>query len=204
MPTPQPHRRREPTQARSRERVERILSAAMKLVTEGGIAAATTRAIAAEADVPVATLYQFFPNREAVLHELIVRIMDQLDSELPRMFEDVHADTIESAVDQILVRHRGFYHAHPDLVVLYYAHAKELGVDIPGHRGLMVPPIHAVLIRNNLIRPDTAPLVTEIAIEIADRVFEIAYRRAPEGDPAIVAEGRLALIRYLEAYAPQR
>lgn len=201
MSTQHQHRRREPTQARSRERVERILQAAQKLVTEGGTSAATTRAIAAEAGVPVATLYQFFPNRDAVIQELIVRMLDQFDAALPGKIDNVRADSIESAVDQLLTRHRALYHAHPDLVAVYYAATERTFVDIAARRTLQVAAIHRVLIGTGLLRPDTDPLVIETAIEIIDRVFEFAYRRAPGGDPAVIAEGRLALIRYLEAYA---
>ncbi|MFE7796713.1 hypothetical protein [Nocardia sp. NPDC057440] len=31
--------------------------------------------------------------------------------------------------------------------------------------------------------------------------LEMAYRYAPDGDPVVIAEGTLALVRYCEAYA---
>jgi transposase len=60
-------RRRTPTQRRSRERVERILDVAAELITEYGVAGLSTRAIATRADVPVASLYQYFADKEEIV-----------------------------------------------------------------------------------------------------------------------------------------
>ncbi|HEV3365139.1 MAG TPA: TetR family transcriptional regulator, partial [Acidimicrobiia bacterium] len=71
--------RRQPVQARSQARVERIVAAATAIVDEEGVEAATTRAIAARAGVPVASLYQFFADRDAVLDEVLRRELAALD-----------------------------------------------------------------------------------------------------------------------------
>ncbi|MEO0534486.1 MAG: helix-turn-helix domain-containing protein [Cyanobacteria bacterium P01_A01_bin.123] len=55
---------RKPKQARSLERVNRILEMAAAIFVEQGYTAATTKQIAAEAEVPIGTLYQFFPIRQ--------------------------------------------------------------------------------------------------------------------------------------------
>jgi AcrR family transcriptional regulator len=79
-PRPQVTPRRTPSQARSRERVERILDATASLVDADGLDAVTTNAIAEAAELPVGTIYQFFPNREAVLHALLERQISALDA----------------------------------------------------------------------------------------------------------------------------
>jgi len=48
------------------------------------------------------------------------------------------------------------------------------------------------------------PLVTGIAVELGDRIVELAYRAGPDGDRAVLAEGKLALTRYLETRAPRQ
>lgn len=70
--------RREPQQARSRERLERILDATGELLQEAGVDGLSTRLIAARAGVNVATIYQFFPNKYAVVAALVERAADQL------------------------------------------------------------------------------------------------------------------------------
>ena len=49
---------------------------------EQGYAAATTKGIAAVAEVPIGTLYQFFPDKEAILQALAERYSDLLDQQV--------------------------------------------------------------------------------------------------------------------------
>jgi AcrR family transcriptional regulator len=58
---------REPTQERSRQRVETILSAARHLIGEKGSEELKMREVAETARVPIGSLYQFFPDRNALL-----------------------------------------------------------------------------------------------------------------------------------------
>jgi AcrR family transcriptional regulator len=63
---PRPRRR----QARGERRAAQLLEAAAEVFTKVGYAAATTNAIAREAGVSPGTLYQFFPNKEAIAIQL--------------------------------------------------------------------------------------------------------------------------------------
>jgi AcrR family transcriptional regulator len=65
--------RRTPRQERGRQRVAQILDAAEALFGEAGYEAATTNQIAARAGVPIGSLYQFFPHKEALLHAVAAR-----------------------------------------------------------------------------------------------------------------------------------
>lgn len=69
--------RRLPTQRRSRHTVDSMLIAARELLAEGGAAAVTTRAVAKRAGVGVGSLYEYFPNREAILAHLVEEILQQ-------------------------------------------------------------------------------------------------------------------------------
>lgn len=60
--------RRTPRQERGRQRVAAILEAAEAVFGAVGYEAATTNQIAAHAGVPIGSLYQYFPNKEALLH----------------------------------------------------------------------------------------------------------------------------------------
>lgn len=70
--------RRLPRQARSRERVDRILDAAAELLVERGYDAVKTNHIAKRADVSIGSIYQFFPNRYAIFHALAIRYLDRV------------------------------------------------------------------------------------------------------------------------------
>jgi len=70
--------RRKPRQARSQERVNRILDVAESLFASQGYTATTTNAIAAQAQVAIGSLYQFFPDKNAILQALALRYADML------------------------------------------------------------------------------------------------------------------------------
>ncbi|MGH0035402.1 MAG: TetR/AcrR family transcriptional regulator [Myxococcota bacterium] len=68
--------RKRPRQARSRATVEAILEAAARIFRQHGYAAGTTDRIAEKAGVSIGTLYQYFPNKDALLVALAERHID--------------------------------------------------------------------------------------------------------------------------------
>jgi AcrR family transcriptional regulator len=74
--------RKHPQQARAQKTVQRILAAARELVAAHGIDALTTNRIADAAHVNIATLYQYFPNKEAVLDALLAVYMAEITTAL--------------------------------------------------------------------------------------------------------------------------
>lgn len=62
-----------PSQQRSRERVERILEIASDLVEAGGCDALRMSDIAAQAEISIGSLYQYFPDKSAVIRRLAER-----------------------------------------------------------------------------------------------------------------------------------
>lgn len=195
--------RRTPTQARSIERVRRIHVAAMSLVEEGGVEAATTTAIAERAQVSVATLYQFFANREAILEALIGGQIERLDQRMAERMATVRVDTIAAAVEVFLDTHNAYYLEHPQFVVLYYQGRNRGGgvdADVQVHLERLVDIIYAGLVGGGLLPADTDRRILQIAVELGDRIFEMAYRSNATGDDTIINEGKLALTAYLEAH----
>jgi len=65
--------RRTPVQARGQATFERILDTTADLLESVGVEVLTTNLIAQAAEVNVATLYQYFPNKQAVLLALFER-----------------------------------------------------------------------------------------------------------------------------------
>jgi AcrR family transcriptional regulator len=65
--------RRKPSQERSRETVEAIVEAAAQVFERHGYSAGTTNRIAERAGVSIGSLYQYFPNKDAIVMELARR-----------------------------------------------------------------------------------------------------------------------------------
>ena len=199
--------RRHPVQARSQARVERVIAAATAIVDEDGVDAATTRAIAARAGVPVASLYQFFADRDAVLDEVLRRELDALDRHVAA--ESVAARTAPATatltgfVDFAFEVHRAYFRSRPVFARLWFGGRRTPPVEAAVHdrnRRLAVA-WHAVMVEGGLIGPSTEPFAAELAVELGDRIFEYAYRRGPESEETVFAEGKRAVTAYLEQYA---
>lgn len=78
----QPVARRKPQQARSQQKVELMLEAAMRLLEEGDIASLTTNAVAAKAGVSIGTLYQYFDSKQALLDAMVRKEMGALATQV--------------------------------------------------------------------------------------------------------------------------
>jgi AcrR family transcriptional regulator len=70
--------RKLPAQQRSAQTVNAVLEAAARILETQGLAACTTNAVAERAGVSIGSLYQYFPNRDALTVALIDRETAQL------------------------------------------------------------------------------------------------------------------------------
>ncbi|KPY86837.1 TetR/AcrR family transcriptional regulator [Pseudomonas syringae pv. tagetis] len=103
--------RKIPAQARSRATVDAIIQAATYILTKVGWDGLTTNAIAERAGVNIGSLYQFFPNKEAVIAELQRRhaaatrtdLLGALDV-LPQ--QPTLRDALTLIVEMIVTEHR--------------------------------------------------------------------------------------------------
>jgi AcrR family transcriptional regulator len=82
--------------------VESLLDAAGRVFAELGYHAATTNAIAAEGKVSPATLYQFFPNKEAIADALVTRYAIELAKEVRAAeIQELVSAPLEDAIRQV-------------------------------------------------------------------------------------------------------
>ena len=70
--------RRLPRQERGERRVAAIMEAAAALLDEVGYDAMTVSAVAARAGAPIGSIYQFFPNKEAIAQTLAAHYLAEL------------------------------------------------------------------------------------------------------------------------------
>jgi AcrR family transcriptional regulator len=88
MPQQESVLRRPPKQERSRERVDEILGAAKRLIGEKGIDAVKMREIAGLTGGPISSIYQYFPNKSAI----IATLYNQWSSEIMDVLKQALAD----------------------------------------------------------------------------------------------------------------
>ena len=72
--------RKTPLQARSNVSVNAILEATVQVLRKEGVARLTTKRVATRAGVSIGTLYQYFPNKNSLLHVLFKQQLDSFES----------------------------------------------------------------------------------------------------------------------------
>ena len=109
-------RRRTPVQRRSRGRVQDILTATGQLLGEGGVDAVTTRALAERANISVAAVYQYFPNRDAIIDAYLEAATSRIDASVFEAVLGLSVVSARSVVETAVLAHLRFYQENPDLV----------------------------------------------------------------------------------------
>src|SRR5215469_7011228 len=72
-------KRRQPKQRRARQTMEAVLDAVIRIVQREGIGAVTTNRAAEVAGVSIGSVYQYFPDKQAIFIALHRRHIDQVD-----------------------------------------------------------------------------------------------------------------------------
>ncbi|WP_328364183.1 TetR family transcriptional regulator [Streptomyces sp. NBC_00445] len=200
----QPRRR----QARGERRIAQLLEAAANVFCTTGYTAASTNAIAREAGVSPGTLYQFFPNKEAIAIELGDRLMREMREAYGEALAPVDPATpLEEAVGAAVDRFIAFNCEHPVFFALMH------GPDVPGRIAEDHDALHATLLSRvedllASLLPDTpATGITRIAqvvlgMYMAGLELVLAHEGA-ERD-AYIQELKNVLIRYLDPMVGDR
>ncbi|MFD0806308.1 TetR/AcrR family transcriptional regulator [Nocardioides caeni] len=200
-------RRRLPTQARSRERVERILDATSELVLSDGVEGLTTRSIAERAELPVASLYQYFSDKEAVLLALCERDMAEMDDQVAL---DLAAAaergeiTLATLVETSMRAFVAVYHRRPAFMQIWMRGRTNSAIyDYGRHHNkriaanLLAFADDAGLIAPGAFTPDELSAIAGLAVELGDRAFQLAFEHDPQGDTFLVEQAIEVVTAYL-------
>ena len=192
-----------PTQVRSRERVGRILDVASQIVVSGGVEALTTRSIAEAAEIPVASVYQYFADRDAILLALVERDTAEMDEQVRADLGALQKLSIASVVQTTMRAYTSVYARRPDFLEIWVRGRSVVAVNDYGrqHNRRTAAELREFALAAGLVRPDTPLAATELAVEIGDRVFQLAYESTPDGDEFLISQGIAMVTAYLNTYA---
>ncbi len=113
--------RRVPRQARGERRIAGLLEAAAQVFYEVGFDAATTGMIAQRAQTAIGSLYDFFPNKEAIAQ----RLSEQFCEDLRALVEGILTDEqlvhlpLSQLIDDIIDSLVEYHQTHPGFVALW-------------------------------------------------------------------------------------
>jgi AcrR family transcriptional regulator len=99
---------KEPKRKRGIARVAKLLDAGAAVFAEQGYRAATMTEIAARAEAPIGSLYQFFPNKDVLADALVARYAEHVEAALDRIMvqvADLDGSQLADRLLDVLVAH---------------------------------------------------------------------------------------------------
>ena len=172
-------------------------------MVERGVEALTTRDIAEAADAPVASLYQYFSDKEDVLLALAERDMEEMDAQVAEDLAALEVLSVSSLVRVTMLAFVTVYRRRRAFVEIYLRGRTNQAVDRFGreHNARVAENLRAFAVDAGLASTDLSPKIAQLAVEVGDRVFQVAYAEDADGDPELVEEGITLVTAYLERYA---
>lgn len=198
--SPLPRSRRR--QARGQRRIELILDTAAQIFAEVGFEAATTNTIAARAGMSPGSLYQFFPNKDAIAEALAARFAARLQETRDDAFAPEIANLPLSAmIDRVVDPLVTFYVAHPGFLALF------AGSDVSPRLAAATNDFHAgVVERAERILAARVPglpsakrrRVARVSVQIVRALLPLIASADPAERAAMIDELKAAQYGYLE------
>lgn len=193
--------RRTPKQKRGQQRVAQILDAAARLIVSEGYENVSTNAIAKEAKTSIGSLYQFFPNKDAIYLALAQRYVDELNGLLAQTAMAINDSlSFQDRFDQLLDQLALFYLENPGFQPLLFGSYKT-AVMASGEEILyqMIDGM-AVILKQNTDIPDSTRYLraTLIIYTLKSTLPLIATEDKAESEAALLEIKRL-MRGYLDA-----
>ena len=206
---PQPRKR--PRQLRSQSLVQAIREACLRILETEGPDRLTTQRIADVAGINIASLYQYFPNKEAVLADVYEERMAGLVAQTESEFARIHAltdqgleATLAAIIDLEVALLLQLYRMYPDFYLQYQqsldirARVNELTQSLANPSWEQWFP--GFLRRHRAqLRPGDIDTMAFIARRSLDACLQSALAERPQAleDPSFKEELLALLVRYL-------
>lgn len=173
--------RRVPKQARSRAKVERILASARSLLASEGATGFNTNRIARDAGVGVGSLYEYFPNKQAIIHRLIEDVAAAESSAVLAHLTDLEDAPLPEVIDAIVAMTVELYDQNHDFLRQLWAmtDAERTVGNRPGERAIVADMERRI-----------APIATELGIVDLELTCFTAFHMVESLAARMAAQGR--------------
>jgi len=199
--------RKTPKQARAQATVEAILTATAEAMVELGYERATTNAIARRAGVSIGSLYQYFPNKEALFTALCERHMTQMTQLLIAECASLRERPLDEAIRTLV---KALLRAHAVAPALHRVFIEQVPRITGLERIQQVDRLLIEVIRSELaqreerLRPRDLDMAVFILVHSVQAVTHAAILERPDAlaDDALADEITVLALRYLLAEPP--
>jgi AcrR family transcriptional regulator len=191
-----------PTQARSRERLRRVLDAADEVLASEGTGAFTTNRIAQAAGVPVGSVYRYFPDKEAIIEALALLYWSDFEDLVAAAAEIDEREPLADPGAVVIDALAAGFRARPGFLALWYGGLRTEKVRDATRptRTAIARSIERILAIHWPRAPSSARSTAARMVVLAgDGLLREAFRVDPAGDAELLAESKLMLDAYIAA-----
>jgi AcrR family transcriptional regulator len=195
--------RKLPKQARAQDTVEAILGATAHILEREGMAAASTNRVAERAGVSIGSVYQYFPNKEALVAALVDRHVRQIQAVVEHGLGTWRALPLRAAVRAMV---RAMLDAHAVAPRLHRVLSEEMPhtasfARLEDVEGQFVALARAWLEQHRAeVRPRNLELAAFVIVQATEALTHGAALHHPEhlADDELLDEVTELLVRYLD------
>ena len=201
--------RKKPKQARSLARFEAILDHAEVIISEQGFESLKMNELARRAEVNIASIYQYFPNRTVVARAIVERYLELYRAELTLMLVDIPVNTqppsievISVMLDNLLAHYYQFLQQRPTFLLVWGAvrgnpdFIKLNMQDSRSNSELMVDAMQRIGLN---VQPEVLSTAAFLVCEITEPVMQALLNSDQEYAEKLLAQYRLMLSSYFQA-----
>ena len=194
----QPKSRRR--QARGQRRIELLLDVAAQVFAEVGFEAATTNAIAARAGMSPGSLYQFFPNKDAIAEALADRFAERLRQTQAVFGPEIETLPLDELIDHVIDPLVAFHVGHPGFQALFSGSivSPRLAAATQAFLQAVVGRAEAMLaVRAPRLSLDRRARCARVSVELVRALLPLVVASEPAERDAMVRELKAAQRGYL-------
>jgi AcrR family transcriptional regulator len=187
-------------QTRGQHRIELLLDVAALVFAEVGFEAATTNAIAARAGMSPGSLYQFFPNKDALAEALADRFVERLHSTQAIFGPEIEVLPLDELIDHIVDPLVTFHVSHPGFQALFSG-----SIVSPRLAGATQSFLQAVVRRAEAVfalrapglPPERRARCARVSVELIRALLPLVVAADPAARDAMIVELKAAQRGYL-------
>jgi len=188
------------------ERRRLVLAATRKLLAQGPLEEITLAEIASETDIPVSSLYHFYPNILNVYRDLTSQFTEELGNYLLKDMGGLQPDSWQQLTDATIQSCADFYRANPDYMQLILSGKAPAQVKSTDREGdARIAQALLTVIGNFFDLPRVARLddIFFNAVEMVDLFLSLDVMRNSQITDQGIEEAKRAFKSYLRTYLPE-
>lgn len=178
-----------------------MLDSCAELIDEVGYDALTTTLIAKRAGVAVGSLYQFFPDKRAVVQALTQRNFEHFMQVVGERLGSIDTTHWWNVVDTLLDVYLQMHRELPGFAKVHFGDVVDVHLldEYRDNNSVVSDALVNLLTEQVQLPADEIRLPVSIGVEAADGLLKYAFRRNPQGDQTIVDETKHMIKGYLES-----